>query len=165
MKKLSRIAALFVGAAAVSVSCAAIALEFEAGTLTIDHPWARPTIGSSKNAAAYMKLSNTGDTADKLLAVKSGVAENVSVHESRMDGDVMRMVRVKGGVEIPAHGSAELKPLGLHVMLMGLHRPLKAGDTFPMTLVFAKQGEVAIEVKVQKTPASEPSGHDMHEHH
>ncbi len=74
------------------------------------------------------------------------------LHESRMEDGVMKMVHLPNGVEIPAHGSAELKPLGLHVMLMGLKQPLKAGESLPLTLVFEKQGEVAINAKVEPRP-------------
>jgi hypothetical protein len=81
------------------------------------------------------------------------------LHESRMEGNVIKMVPLEKGVEVPAHGSAELKPLGMHVMLMGLRQPLKEGDTFPLTLVFEKQGEVAIKVNVTQQPGSEKSGH------
>jgi copper(I)-binding protein len=111
-----------------------------------------------------MKLENGGDAPDRLLSAKSEVAERASLHESRAEGDVMKMGPVEGGIEVPAHGTAELKPLGLHVMLMGLNRPLKDGETFPMTLVFEKQGEVRIEVKVGQTHAPTTGAHETHRH-
>jgi hypothetical protein len=165
MKKLCTLAASIAIAAVATVSSATIAQEYKAGPLMIDHPWARPTIGSSKNAAAYMTLSNSGDSADTLLAVKSDAAGHVALHESRMDGEIMRMVPVKDGIELPPHGTVELKPLGLHVMLMGLGKPLEEGEKFPMTLVFAKQGDVKVEVEIEKNPAATKSNHDMHQHH
>jgi periplasmic copper chaperone A len=134
--------------ALASVCTAAAAAEFKAGTITVEQPWVRPSIGSATNSAAYMKLENSGDAPDRLLAVKSDAAEHVMLHESRMEMGVMKMRHVEGGIEIPAHGSAELKPLGLHVMLMGLKAPLKDGETLPLTLVFEKQGEVSIDAKV-----------------
>jgi len=165
MRNVHRLVATLAIAAATALSSAAMADEFKAGQLTIDHPWARPTIGSSKNSAAYMTLSNSGASADKLLTVKSDAAEHVALHESRMDGEIMRMVPVKDGIEVPPHGAVELKPLGLHVMLMGLRKPLKEGEEFPMTLVFAKQGDVEVEVKVEKKPGAKKSDDDMHQHH
>ena len=127
---------------------AAVADDFKAGAITIDDPWARATIGDAKSTAAYMRIENSGDAPDRLVAVTSEKAEHLMLHESRMEGDVMRMVHLDGGIELPAHGSAELKPLGLHVMVTGLKAPLKDGETLPLTLVFEKQGEVAIEAKV-----------------
>lgn len=165
MKKLHRLVAALAIATATALSSAAMAHEYKAGSLMIDHPWARPTIGSSKNSAAYMRLSNSGDTADTLLSVKSNAAEHVALHESRMDGEIMRMVPVKDGIEVPPHGAVELKPLGLHVMLVGLRKSLEEGEKFPMTLVFAKQGDVNVEVKVEKKPQETKSDPDMHQHH
>ena len=165
MRNLHKLAATLAVAVATAFLSTAIAQEYKAGSLKIDHPWARPTIGSSTNSAAYMTLSNSGDKADKLLAVKSDAAEHVALHESRMDGEIMRMVPVKDGIEVPPHGAVELKPLGLHVMLMGLRKPLKEGEKFPMTLVFAKQGDVKVEVKVEKNPEAKKSGQETHQHH
>lgn len=150
--------------AVTAFSTLAIAHEYKAGSLTIDHPWARPSIGSAKNGAVYMKLENHGDTGDTLVEAKSDVAETISLHESQMDGDIMRMVPVEGGIKVPAHGSAALKPLGLHVMLIGLREPLKKGETFPMTLVFENQGEVPIDVKIH-VPKSQSESSDAEMHH
>jgi hypothetical protein len=152
IKRAFRLAAVLCGvAAAAGLSASVLAEEFRAGALTIDHPWARASIGTSKNSAAYMKISNSGDAPDRLTGVKIDTAEHAMLHESRMEGDVMKMVHLSGGIEIPAHGSAELKPLGLHVMVMGLKAPLKDGETLPLTLVFEKAGEVQVTAAVGKT--------------
>jgi periplasmic copper chaperone A len=156
--RLMRGFAMALLAIAATIACAAVAQEYQAGPLKIDHPWARPSIGDATNGSAYMTLSNGGDVPDRLVAVKTDAADSVMLHESRMEGEVMKMVPLENGVEVPAHGSAELKPLGMHVMLMGLRQPLKAGDTFPLTLVFEKHGEVPIKVNVTQQPASDKSG-------
>jgi len=143
----------------------AAAADPQSGPLTIEAAWARPSIGEATNSAAYFRIANSGDAADRLLAVKSDAAAHVMLHESRLEGTVMKMLPIDGGIEVPAHGSAELKPLGAHVMLVGLHGPLKDGDTVPLTLVFEKQGEVAIAAKVQKqAPAGDtaPGAHEQH---
>ncbi len=46
-----------------------------------------------------------------------------------MTDGVMRMREVTGGLAIPAGGSVELKPGGLHIMFVDLKAGLKAGDT------------------------------------
>ena len=139
---------------AIVIASLALAQEYQAGPLKIEHVWARPSIGDTTNGSVYMMLSNGGDAADRLLSVKTDAAENVMLHESRMEGNVMKMVPLENGVEVPAHGSAELKPVGMHVMLMGLRQPLKEGDTFPLTLVFEKQGEIPIKVNVTQQPTA-----------
>lgn len=159
MKALSRLAAVLLGMG-VGLT-AAHATDYEFGSLKIDDPWARPTVGSSTSSAAYMKIENSGDAPDRLVSASTEAAGTVMLHESRMDGDVMKMVHLGNGIEVPAHGEAELKPLGLHIMLMGLKHPLKDGDSIPLTLIFEKQGEVVVDAKI----ANAPGGNGGHEHH
>jgi periplasmic copper chaperone A len=153
---------ILVLAAMLAVGSSAAAESTQAGSLMIEQPWARPTIGEATNSAAYMTVSNGGDKPDRLTGVKTAIAADAMLHESRMEGDVMKMVHLHDGLEVAAHGTAELKPLGAHVMLMGLKRPLKEGETFPLTLTFANQGDVTVTVTVakQQPAAAEP----MHEH-
>lgn len=107
-------------------------------------------MGSSMNSAVYMMLANPGDSPDRLLSAAADVAGAVEIHESTMDGDVMHMQQVAGGIEIPANGQVELKPGGLHVMLIGLTRDLNPGETFPVTLQFEQAGAVTVEAEVRQ---------------
>ena len=43
-----------------------------------------------------------------------------------------------------------LAPGGYHIMLTGLKQPLKQGDSFPVTLSFAKAGQVTATATVAK---------------
>lgn len=155
--RLLAIAVLTVSA----LTSVAVAHDYEAGALKIDHPWARPSIGETKNSAAYFKIENTGKTADRLLSVKADIAERTELHESVDEGGVAKMLPLKDGIPVPAEGEAELKPLGMHVMLMGLTSKLEKGQSFPMTLTFEKQGDVQVKVKIE----AGASGHDHSHHH
>ena len=104
----------------------------------------------SMNSAVYMMLTNPGDSPDRLISAAADVAGAVEIHESIMDGDMMRMQQVSGGIEIPANGQVELKPGGLHVMLIGLTRDLNPGETFPVTLQFEQAGAVTVEAEVRQ---------------
>ena len=137
--------------------------EFTQGSLVIDHPWARPSLSVSPNGVAYMIITNEGDVADKILTVNGNVAKRVELHTTLMDGDVMRMRAVAGGVEILPGQTLEIAPGGLHVMLMGLSAPLKEGDRFPLTLMFERAGGVDVEVQVESKPGK--STLPVREHH
>lgn len=52
-------------------------------------------------------------------------------------------------LEIPARGRLELKPSGKHLMLLSLKRPLREGETIPLTLYFADGTGLELAVKVQ----------------
>ncbi len=134
----------------------AFAHDFKIGALTIEHPWARASAGPVRNGAAYMTVHNAG-AADSLLAASGDVAERVELHTHLMEGDVMKMRRVDA-VEVPAHGMAALAPGSFHVMLIGLTRPLKEGENFPLTLTFRDAGEVTVQVTVEAVGSMGPKG-------
>ncbi|MEZ5458261.1 MAG: copper chaperone PCu(A)C [Steroidobacteraceae bacterium] len=96
-----------------------LAHEFEHGTLTINHPWARPTPPGLTVSAVYFSVKNHGNTADRLIGWSSPVAGRTELHESRMDGGMARMRPVES-VTIPAQGTIKAEPGGLHVMLLDL---------------------------------------------
>lgn len=100
------------------------------------------------NSAAYMLLRNSGDEIDRLVSATSDVAESVELHISQTENDVTSMRPVEF-IEVPAGGEAELKPGGLHIMLIGLKRALKEGDKVRLTLEFEKAGTVSVEAEVR----------------
>jgi copper(I)-binding protein len=110
--------------------------------------WARAT-GGSDTAAAYVTIDNKGG-ADTLTAVHSTIGE-ATLHETSMDGGVMRMrpIDPKEGLIVPSNGKLVLGSGGAHVMIMGLKKPLKAGDKFRMTLMFAKARPERVTVTVK----------------
>ena len=107
-------------------------------------------MGGGMNSAVYMVLANDSATSDRLLSAAADVAGAVEIHESIMDGDVMRMQQLPDGIEIPANGQVELKPGGLHVMLIGLTKDLNPGETFPVTLQFEQAGAITVEAEVRQ---------------
>lgn len=131
---------------------------FRAGPITIEHPHARATLPGQPTGGAYLTLAN-GGADDRLVAVRADVSERVELHTMAMEGDVMRM-RELDAIELPAGKQVALKPGGLHIMLIGLKRPLKAGERFPMTLRFENAGEVTVQVDVE-TVKTAPMRHDM----
>ncbi len=85
---------------------------------------------------------------DRLLGGETTVASALEIHESREEDGVMRMRPVEG-IDLPPGGEAELRPGGLHVMLLGLTRSLMPGDTITLTLRFQRSGEVVVRVPVR----------------
>ena len=124
---------------------------------------------SDVNGARYVfaytiTITNTGTTPDRLVSAKSAAAGAVQVHEMKMEGNVMRMREVDGGLAIAPGATVTLAPGGLHIMLMGLKAPLRQGEKVPLTLVFEKAGSIDVELAVMPLGASPPSGHGSHQH-
>lgn len=136
--------------------------DFQVGSITVDHPWARATAPAAQAGAAYFVLSTEGDAPDVLVAASTPVAARAELHTHQMDNGVMRMMPVEA-IEVAPGTPTVLAPGGLHVMLMGLQGPLVEGGTFPLTLVFEDAGEVTVEVTVQGVAATAPdqAGHDQ----
>ena len=141
----------------------AIAHDFKAGAIHIEHPWARASLGMAKAGAAYMVLTNEGSVADRLISASSDVAETVELHTHMMDDGVMRMRQVEA-IDVDPGTPSVLEPGGLHVMLIGLKQQLVAGESFPMTLTFEQAGEVTVEVAVEAM-GSNMGGHDHNHDH
>ena len=129
-------------------------------TIMVKHPWSRASI--SKNGVVYVTLHNHGGSNDKLVGASSSVAKSVQLHTHKYENGIMRMRHIKS-ITIPAKGSATLKPGGHHIMLMGLTKKLKKGNSFPLTLNFEKAGKIHMNVKVRHAGAlKNQSNHDHH---
>jgi copper(I)-binding protein len=153
---------LALGLSTLVLAGAAAAHGFTAGDLKIGHPWARPTVTGQPAGGGFLKIENTGKTADRLLSASAPVGERTELHSMSMDGDVMRMREVDG-IDIAPGATVELKPGGFHLMFQGLKAPLKEGDKIPLKLKFQRAGEVTVEVWVEK-PKAEGDKADAHQH-
>ena len=136
------------------------------GGVSVEQAKARATMGKMPNSAAFVQIENKGSADDALLSAASAAAERVEIHHMSMEGDVMKM-RAVDSIAIKAGEKVEMKPgQGYHLMLMGLKKPLKAGEKFPLTLNFRKAGKVQLSVDVvDMAMPGKPAGGDMHDHH
>ncbi len=112
--------------------------------------WGRSSPMMAQTGAMYVVIENQGNESDRLIGAASDAAKTVEVHESYMEGDMMKMRPVEGGLEIPAGGTVELKPGGYHIMLIDLVSPLEVGTKIKVTLKFEKAGDVPLEVEIRE---------------
>ena len=129
-----------------------------AAQVAVTDAWIRGTVPGQKATGAFMQLTSLSDMA--LVAAASPVAKVVEIHEMKHEGGMMKMSAVDR-VALPANKTVELKPGGYHIMMMDLKQPLAAGQTFPVTLVFKKAGNVTAMVKVQNSAPAGSSGGAM----
>lgn len=147
----------------------AAAQNYKAGDIAVSHPWSRATVPGQPSGGGFVRLENGGKD-DKLIAVRSDVSATAEIHTMDMRDNVMRMRQVDG-VALPAGKTVNFAPGGYHIMFMQLKAPLKAGSSFPATLVFEKAGEVKVDFKVEalnaKSPGSGASAgaSEAHQHH
>ena len=123
------------------------AAEYAAEVITITKAHIRATAPGQKVSGAFMTLANASSIPYALTSVSFNAAGMVELHETSMDGKMMKMRRISQ-VDIPANGSVELKPGSYHVMLMGLDKGLTAGTIETLTLTFSDNSQKAVEASV-----------------
>jgi periplasmic copper chaperone A len=143
----------------LNMSAIAIAQQFKVNSIVIEQPWIRATPAGAKVAGGYMAITNTGSEPDRLIGGVLPQAGHFAVHQMTMDGNVMHMHEVQGGLEIKPGQKVELNPSGYHVMFTELREPLKQGDTLKGQLRFEKAGSVDIEYRVEGLGAQGPQHH------
>jgi copper(I)-binding protein len=142
-------ALLAVGVAAlIGVACAPKDAAPDATALEARDAWARPA-DSGAMSAVYFTLGNAGSASDTLTGVSSGVAERTELHVSTQHGGTMHMSQVTS-LPVPADDSVSFRPLGAHVMLMNLRRPLAPGDTLSVALSFQSGRTVEVKASVRQ---------------
>lgn len=154
---------LLLGSLAATLALPTLALPARAEPpLLVRQPWVRAAL-EGRTSAAYMTIENTSTAADRLLAAATPVARVAELHAHMMDGTVMRMRSIEA-IEVKPGELTLLRPGGLHIMLIGLTRPLSAGQTIPLTLRFERAGEITVDVPVLAPGSSGPSGQEGGHH-
>jgi len=131
--------------------------------LHIADAWVRALPPTQTNTAAYMTVTNRGETAVKIAGATADIAQTVELHTTREIDGYMRMERL-ADLSVDPGEAVQLAPGGMHFMLLQLsHMPLP-GETPRICLVLAAGGEVCVDAQVRKS-AKASDGHDPHQHH
>ena len=146
----------------VAVCALLLAGSAFAQTVKVEGAWARATVQGQKATGAFMVL--TAPEGARLVGASTPAANVAEVHEMTMEGDVMKMRALAGGLELPAGKPVELKPGSYHIMLIDLKAPLAAGSAVPLTLVLrdAKGAEVRQELQVPVRAVTAPPAGGQH---
>ena len=150
------------GALGVCLAAGVHAHDARVGDLTLDHPYATPSLAGSSIGAAYFRhIRNRGGQPDRLVGAGTPVAARVELHRMTLDNGVMRMREV-AFIELPPKSDTPLRHGGAcHLMLIDLKRPLKDGERFDLTLQFERAGARTVQVWVQ-SPRGESGGAHRH---
>lgn len=132
--------------------------------VSVTAPWVRATVPAQKSTGAFMHLLAPAPA--RLVAVTSDVADMVELHKMEMNGDRMKMQQVDF-IDLPAGKTVNLASGSFHIMLMGLKRQMKAGETVTLTLLVQgkdkKQEKLTVKVPVKpinfSSPAAAPAMH------
>lgn len=139
----------FVGVLLALAACAGSASAKQGDCVQLSGGWARlPPVATMPMTAGYATIHNGCSTAVTVLGARSSAFGEVSLHETRVVDDVSRMQHVHG-LPIPAGATVELKPGGLHLMLMQGAGALAEGQVLPLVLELEGGGEVTGTLQVR----------------
>ena len=148
-KKLLALSILLMFMAHISISQEA---------MIINDAWVREVPPGSSVSAAYMTIQNKGND-DQLIAISSDFSETAELHTSKVDDSGVATMEMINVLDIPSGKTVELKPGGMHIMLIGIKEPLVGKESVNLKLEFNQAGDIQIEVPVKKS-----AGNTYHHH-
>jgi periplasmic copper chaperone A len=146
----ARISTVIAGFVLLAIAAGAAAADGP----TVSQAWARATAPGVDVGAAYLTIDG-GVADDILVSASTARATMVHLHTVEESGGVAKMRAVEG-IKVPAGKRVALAPKGTHIMLMGLSKPLVAGESFPLELRFAKAGALNATVLVRPAGSDAP---------
>nr|WP_255669923.1 copper chaperone PCu(A)C [Aeromicrobium wangtongii] len=115
----------------------------QASAVSVKDPWVKAA--DQGMTAAFATLRNAGGNEARVVsAAVESVTQTAELHEMAADDSGQMVMRQKpDGIVLPAGRSHELRPGGDHIMLIGLTKPVRAGDEVRVTLTFADRSELS----------------------
>ena len=111
--------------------------------------WAREVPPVMSSSAGFLGLKNTGSVEHRLVSASSDAAGVAELHTHINNNGVMQMRPVEN-IPVAPGETTELKPGGLHIMLMMLTKPLVAGQQLNITLTFEDGSSKQVQAEVRK---------------
>ncbi|WP_309571567.1 copper chaperone PCu(A)C [Deinococcus sp.] len=102
------------------------------------------------DTSLFVTLSNPGARPVVLSAARSPLAAHAMLMLTMRDAQGLTGMKVTPTLTVPAHGTLVLDDLGPHVMMMGLKRPLKPGETMTVILSDVAGHTLTIRAPVRK---------------
>jgi copper(I)-binding protein len=141
--------ALLVFLAVVSVTACGSGDDAATTPISVSDAWALATVTGQPNGAVYFTLVSTADDTLEQVKVPDTVADHAEMHASVTTATgAMDMREMDSGVALEPGTAVTFTPGGMHVMLVDLVAPLAAGQTFDITLEFAKADPITLPVAV-----------------
>lgn len=128
-------------------------------------PWVRSAPPNVKAHAAYVTLMNHSTEAREVMGVTSPLYSRSEIHVSKVVDGIATMQRVSQ-VKVPPQGTIQLKPGGLHLMLMGPLQPITKTTKVPISLLLDDGTIVNLTAQVRAGGGGAPdhSGHHGGDH-
>ena len=135
-------------------------MALESG-VTIEGAWVRAMPPTQRNTAAYLTISNRGDTALTIVGATTDLSGKAEIHTSAEVDGYTHMEQLHT-VALPPGQTVQLTPGGMHLMLLDLEE-IPAVDTAVRICLQLSSGDpVCAQARVQKGPVS--AAGQLHHH-
>ena len=159
------LAALALVPATAAAQAPAGAAARAAGCVQVAHGWIRLPPAPVPMLAGFGYIHSQCPTAQAVVSARSPYFAEVSVHETTLVDGVSRMREIEQ-LPLAAGAHVELKPGGLHLMLMQPRSPVSEGQQMPLVLVLDDGSELETTLVVRKAaPADAAHEHGAHHDH
>ena len=125
---------------------------------SVDHAWVRLPAVADRPGAAYFTLRG-GPVADRLMTISSPQAIRAEMHSMSMDGGMMKMAPIEGGLAVPAKGEIAFSTGGNHVMLFDISPKVTPGTKMTLTFTMASGERLEAQADVVAPGGEEPQAH------
>ncbi len=117
--------------------------------LTITDAWIKNLPPVVPVRAGYLTITNASDQSVEVIGIESELFTAVEMHET-VENDGMMSMQPLARLSIAAGASRELKPGGIHLMMMRPTQTLKLGDLVTVTLLFDSGDTQTLQMIVRK---------------
>ena len=133
---------------ALLLTAAAAGVVAQQKTVSASQAWVKVPAADQSLTEGFVVVDNPTMYDVYLVAAVTEAAGKVEFRDVSKPGGASAQV-VKE-VTVPAYGSLTMDPKGLHMVLSGLKRPLKDGDTIPLTLTTHEGSYMEVAATVKK---------------
>ncbi|MGY0504020.1 copper chaperone PCu(A)C [Luteimonas sp. e5] len=126
----------------------------------VSDAWIRMMPGGMPMHGGFARIENACPTVASVVSASSARYGDIELHETTNDDGVSRMRQIHE-LPVPAQGVVELKPGGLHLMLMQPAADIVEGEKITITLKLADGREIPVEFT---TRAAAGEAGDEHAH-
>ena len=116
--------------------------------VSVSDAWVRANAPGLDVTAAYLKIRNSSRRSVQLVGISTPAAAMASMHITVIERGVSSMREVPM-VKIAAGEVVQFEPGGMHVMLMGLVKPLRPGTRIRLRLELASGAHLDLDVPVR----------------
>ena len=140
-----------------------VSTQAVAGEVLVHGAWVRATAAGQDSAAVALHITSQQDA--NIVEVRSPIASRVEMHSMTHENGMMKM-REMESFELKARQEVALGSNGNHLMLVGIKKPLLAGENVKLllTLQFRDKHTEKVEVNAEVIPLTENHNEPMHHH-